>query len=77
MHKIVFQNPDGQPKPGIAQTYSTIIASNLSGIKCKDHDKEAEFELKFQAPNIYLIEITTCCDEFKAIVDDEVDHMLS
>lgn len=77
MHKIVFQNPDGKPKPAIEQTYTSIISASISEIKCKTHDKNVEFDLVFDAPNIYLINITACCDEFKAIIDDQVAQMLS
>ncbi|MFC2151838.1 hypothetical protein ACFLSE_04855 [Bacteroidota bacterium] len=77
MHKIVFQNPDGMPKPAMAETYTSIISGSISEIKCKTHDKSVAFKLIFDPPNTYLIEITACCDEFKAIIDDEVAHMLS
>ena len=77
MNKIVFQNPDGLPKPAIKQTYTTIISGNISDIKCKTHDKNIEFELIFDAPNTYFVETTACCEEFKAIIDDQVARMLS
>lgn len=77
MHKIVFQNPDGQPKPGMEQTYSSIISASISEIKCATHGKSVDFKLIFNSPNIYFIEITACCDEFKAIIDDRVAQMLS
>ncbi len=77
MHKIVFQNPDGRPKPAIAETYTSIISANISEIKCKTHGKSVVFKLVFNAPNIYLVEITACCDEFKAIINDKVAQMLS
>jgi len=77
MNKIVFQNPDGKPKPSIAQTYNSIISASISEIKCKTHDKSVDFKLVFNAPNTYVIDVTACCDEFKAIIDDQVAHMLS
>ena len=77
MNKIVFQNPDGKPKPVMEQTYSTIISANISEIKCAAHDKKPEFKLTFSPPNTYFIEITACCDEFKIIISDEVARMLS
>ncbi|MBI9054390.1 MAG: hypothetical protein JEY96_11270 [Bacteroidales bacterium] len=77
MNKIVFQNPDGKPKPSIEQTYSSIISANISEIKCKTHDKNADFKLVFDAPNTYFIHINACCDEFKAIIEDQVARMLS
>jgi hypothetical protein len=77
MNKIVFQNPDGQPKPAIKQTYTSIISASISEIKCKTHDKSIEFELVFKAPNIYFVETTACCDEFKSIIEDQIARMLS
>lgn len=77
MHKIVFQNPDGKPKPALVQTYTSIISASISDIKCETHSKSVEFKLVFDPPNTYFIEITACCDEFKAIIDDKVAQMLS
>lgn len=77
MNKIVFQNPDGLPKPAIKQTYTSIISGSVSEIKCKEHDKSIDFRLVFSAPNTYFIETTACCDEFKAIIDDQIARMLS
>lgn len=77
MHKIVFQNPDGQPKPAMEHTYTSIISASISGIKCATHDKSVEFNLVFKSPDTYLIEINACCDEFKAIIDHRVAQMLS
>ncbi|HAF31073.1 MAG TPA: hypothetical protein DCG75_18710 [Bacteroidales bacterium] len=77
MHKIVFQNPDGQPKPAMENTYTSIISANISEIKCATHGKSVDFKLIFHSPNTYMIEITACCDEFKAIIDDRVAQMLS
>ena len=77
MHKIVFQNPDGKPNPAMEQTYTSIISASISEIKCVTHGKSVEFKLVFNSPNIYLIQITACCDEFKSIIDDKVAQMLS
>ncbi|MDA3953795.1 MAG: hypothetical protein PF485_09115 [Bacteroidales bacterium] len=77
MNKIVFQNPDGRPKPAIADTYTSIISANISEIKCKEHDKSIDFELVFNSPNTYFIETTACCDEFKAIIEEQISRMLS
>ncbi len=77
MNKIVFQNPDGLPKPSIKQTYTSIISGNVSEINCKEHGKNIEFELVFNAPNTYFIETSACCNEFKAIIDDQIARMLS
>ena len=77
MNKIVFQNPDGLPKPGIKQTYTSIISASIAEIKCETHGKSIEFELIFNAPNTYFVETTACCDEFKSIIEDLIARMLS
>jgi hypothetical protein len=77
MNKIVFQNPDGLPKPAIKQTYTSIISASISEIKCETHDKSIEFELIFNAPNTYFVETTACCEEFKSIIEVQIARMLS
>ena len=77
MNKIVFQNPDGQPKPALVQTYTSIISASISDIKCETHNESVEFKLVFSAPNTYHIKVTACCDDFKAIIDDKIAQMLS
>lgn len=65
MQKIVFNNIDGKPKPELAKRYTEIISSNICELKCPLHDKPAKFELKFNAPDTYLIQVFACCPEFK------------
>jgi len=77
MHKIVFKNPDGKPKPALANTYASIISSSLSELKCPVHDKPGEFELKFTPPDTYFIHVTACCDEFKTTIEKKIGLMLS
>ena len=77
MLKIVFKNPDGQPKPALANTYSTIISSSISEIKCSVHEKVSEFELQFNAPDTYFIKVTACCPEFQDIIEKKIGLMLS
>jgi hypothetical protein len=77
MLKIVFKNPDGKPKPAMANTYTTIISSNISELKCSDHDKTCEFELQFSAPDTYFIKVSTCCPEFHEIIEKQISLMLS
>jgi hypothetical protein len=77
MHKIVFQNPEGKPNPGMEQAYTSIISASISELKCQTHDKSAEFALIFEAPNTYHVQVTACCEEFKALIDDKVAQMLS
>lgn len=77
MLKIVFKNPDGKPKPAMANTYASIISSSISEIKCPEHDKPAEFELKFTPPDTYFIHVTACCDEFKITIEKKIGLMLS
>jgi len=77
MHKIVFQNPEGKPNPGMEQAYTSIISASISEIKCLTHDKSAEFKLVFEAPNTYYVQTTACCEEFKELIDDKVAQMLS
>lgn len=77
MNKIIFQNPDGLPKPALKQTYTSIISASISEIKCETHGKNIEFELIFNAPNTYFVETKACCDEFKIIIEDLIARMLS
>ncbi len=77
MQKIVFQNSDGKPKPGLAKTYSSIISTSISEFKCSVHDKHVEFELIFESPNTYLIQVVACCPEFKSIIEKKIGLMLS
>lgn len=77
MQKIVFQNPDGKPKPGLVKAYSSIISASISEFKCSVHDKHVEFELIFEAPNTYLIKVSACCPEFKSIIEKKISLMLS
>jgi len=77
MLKIVFENPDRKPKPELVRKYSDIISSGISSLKCPLHKKAAEFELHLNPPNSYLIEVSTCCQEFKSTVEKRIDLMLS
>ena len=77
MNKIVFNNPDGKPKPELAKTYTSIISSGISNMKCSTCDQQLEFELVFRAPNTYVIQVTACCPEFKAQVEKKIGLMLS
>jgi hypothetical protein len=77
MQKIVFKNPDGKPKPELAKRYTEIISSNLSELKCPSHNKQVKFELKFNAPDTYLIQVFACCPEFKSMVEKRISLMLS
>jgi len=77
MLKIVFKNPDGQPKPALANTYKTIISSSISDLKCEEHDKTCDFELQFNSPDTYFIKISTCCPEFHDIIEKKIGLMLS
>ena len=77
MNKIVFQNPTGLANPAMEQTYASIISASISEIKCETHDKCVDFKLIFNSPNTYQVEVSACCDEFKAIIDDQVARMLS
>lgn len=77
MLRIVFENPDRKPKQGLAQKYSEVISSGISNMKCPLHKEAAEFELHFNPPNSYSIEVSTCCQEFKSTVEKRIDLMLS
>ena len=77
MHKIVFKNPDGKPKPEMAKSYSSIISSNISGLKCPTCDQHVEVDLKFRAPDTYMIYISACCQDFHKTIEKEIGLMLS
>lgn len=77
MLKIVFENPEQKPRPELAKVYSSIINSNLEGEKCPDHDEPAGFELVFTEPNMYVVNVTACCQEFKESVETKISRMLS
>lgn len=77
MLKIVFKNPDGKPKPALANTYASIISSSISELKCPTHEKPAEFELVFNAPDTYFIRVTACCPEFQETIEKKIGLMLS
>lgn len=77
MLKIVFKNPDGKPKPAMANTYTTIISSSIDELKCEVHDKPCEFELQFNAPDTYFIKVTACCPEFHDFIEKKIGLMLS
>lgn len=77
MLKIVFKNPDSKPRPELAKRYGEIISSTISEFKCPSHNEIGEFELKFNAPDTYLIQVTACCPEFKATIENKISLMLS
>ena len=77
MLKIFFKNPDGKPKPALANAYATIISSSISELKCSVHDKPSGFELQFNAPETYFIKVTACCPEFQDIIEKKIGLMLS
>ena len=77
MQKIVFKNPDSKPKPELAKRYAEIISSNICELKCPLHDKPAKFELKFNPPDTYLIQVFACCPEFKSTAEKKISLMLS
>ncbi|MCK4345514.1 MAG: hypothetical protein KAX05_09535 [Bacteroidales bacterium] len=77
MQKIVFNNTDGKPKPELAKRYTEIISSSLSELKCPLHEKPVKFELKFNPPDTYLIQVFACCPEFKSTVEKKISLMLS
>ena len=77
MLRIIFENPDRKPKQELAQKYGEIIRSGISNLKCPVHKKSAEFELHFNPPNSYFIEVSSCCQEFKSTVENRIDLMLS
>ncbi len=77
MLKIVFKNPDGKPKPQMAKTYSGIITSSISDLKCPTCDQHVAIELKFRIPDTYMIQISACCQDFHKTIEKKISMMLS